>query len=73
MDRVEPVSAGIRRVGGQVRAEHHTVGVVRTLPGDVNELDCACGVSPGTLIASSRNVKVNAKRARALRGERRII
>ena len=45
MDRVEPVSAGIRRVGGQVRAEHHTVGVVRTLPGDVNELDCACGVT----------------------------
>ncbi len=44
MDRVEPVSAGIRRVGGQVRAEHHTVGVVRTLPGDVNQLDCACGV-----------------------------
>ena len=45
VDRVEPVSAGIRRVGGQVRAEHHTVGVVRTLPGDVNELDCACGVT----------------------------
>ena len=45
VDTVEPVSAGIRRVGGQVRAEHHTVGVVRTLPGDVNELDCACGVT----------------------------
>ncbi len=45
MDRVEPVSAGIRRVGGQVRAEHHTVGVVRTLPGDLHELDCACGVT----------------------------
>ncbi|WNB84353.1 hypothetical protein [Cellulomonas sp. ATA003] len=45
MHEVEPVSAGIRRVGGQVRAEHHTVGVVRTLPGDVNELDCACGVT----------------------------
>jgi hypothetical protein len=41
---VEPVSADIRRVGAQVRAEHHTVGVVRTLPGDVNQLDCACGV-----------------------------
>ncbi len=45
VDTVEPVSAGIRRVGGQVRAEHHAVGVVRTLPGDVNELDCACGVT----------------------------
>ncbi|WP_298457544.1 hypothetical protein [uncultured Cellulomonas sp.] len=45
MDSVEPVSAGIRRVGGQVRAEHHTVGVVRTLPGDVNQLDCACGIT----------------------------
>ncbi len=45
MDRVEPVSAGIRRVGGRVRAEHHTVGVVRTLPGSRNELDCACGVT----------------------------
>ncbi len=45
MDTVEPVSASIRRVGGQVRAEHHTVGVVRTLPGSVNELDCACGVT----------------------------
>jgi hypothetical protein len=45
VDRVEPVSAGIRRVGGQVRAEHHTVGVVRMRPGDVNELDCACGVT----------------------------
>ena len=45
VDRVEPVSAGIRRVGGQVRAEHHTVGVVRSLPGDVNQLDCACGVT----------------------------
>ncbi len=44
VDGVEPVSAGIRRVGAQVRAEHHTVGVVRTLPGDVNQLDCACGV-----------------------------
>ena len=44
MDQVEPVSADIRRVGAQVRAEHHTVGVVRTLPGDVNQLDCACGV-----------------------------
>jgi len=42
---VEPVSAGIRRVGAQVRAEHHTVGVVRMLPGDVNQLDCACGVT----------------------------
>jgi len=42
---VEPVSAGIRRVGAQVRAEHHTAGVVRTLPGEVNELDCACGVT----------------------------
>jgi hypothetical protein len=45
VDEVEPVSAGIRRVGAQVRAEHHTVGVVRTLPGDVNQLDCACGVT----------------------------
>ncbi|WP_211374299.1 hypothetical protein [Cellulomonas fimi] len=45
MDEVEPVSAGIRRVGAQVRAEHHTVGIVRTLPGDVNQLDCACGVT----------------------------
>ena len=45
MNRVEPVSADIRRVGALVRAEHHTVGVVRTLPGDVNELDCACGVT----------------------------
>jgi hypothetical protein len=44
VDTVEPVSADIRRVGAQVRAEHHTVGVVRTLPGDVNQLDCACGV-----------------------------
>lgn len=42
---VEPVSAGIRRVGAQVRAEHHTAGVVRTLPGAVNQLDCACGVT----------------------------
>jgi len=42
---VEPVSARIRRVGAQVRAEHHTAGVVRTLPGAVNELDCACGVT----------------------------
>jgi hypothetical protein len=42
---VEPVSADIRRVGAQVRVEHHTVGVVRTLPGDVNQLDCACGVT----------------------------
>ena len=45
MGEVEPVSAGIRRVGAQVRAEHHTAGVVRTLPGEVNELDCACGVT----------------------------
>ena len=45
MGEVEPVSAGIRRVGAQVRAEHHTAGVVRTLPGAVNELDCACGVT----------------------------
>jgi hypothetical protein len=45
VDGVEPVSAGIRRVGGQVRAQHHAVGVVRTLPGDVHELDCACGVT----------------------------
>jgi hypothetical protein len=45
VDTVEPVSASIRRVGGQVRAEHHTVGVVRTLPGAVHELDCACGVT----------------------------
>jgi hypothetical protein len=44
VDGVEPVSADIRRVGARVRAEHHTVGVVRTLPGDVNQLDCACGV-----------------------------
>jgi hypothetical protein len=42
---VEPVSADIRRVGARVRTEHHTVGVVRTLPGDVNQLDCACGVT----------------------------
>jgi hypothetical protein len=45
VSHVEPVSADIRRVGAQVRAEHHTVGVVRTLPGDVNQLDCACGVT----------------------------
>lgn len=45
MSEIEPVSAGIRRVGAQVRAEHHTAGVVRTLPGDVNQLDCACGVT----------------------------
>lgn len=45
MGEVEPVSAGIRRVGAQVRAEHHTAGVVRTLPGAVNQLDCACGVT----------------------------
>ncbi|GAA2723466.1 hypothetical protein [Cellulomonas aerilata] len=45
MDGVEPVSADIRRVGARVRTEHHTVGVVRTLPGDVNQLDCACGVT----------------------------
>ena len=45
MVEVEPVSAGIRRVGAQVRAEHHTAGVVRTLPGAVNQLDCACGVT----------------------------
>ena len=44
VDEIEPVSADIRRVGAQVRAEHHTAGVVRTLPGDVNQLDCACGV-----------------------------
>ena len=42
---MEPVSADIRRVGARVRTEHHTVGVVRTLPGDVVELDCACGVT----------------------------
>jgi hypothetical protein len=45
VSHVEPVSADIRRVGALVRAEHHTVGVVRTLPGDVNQLDCACGVT----------------------------
>src|SRR5215213_153014 len=45
VDAVEPVSANIRRVGARVRAEHHTVGVVRTLPGDVVQLDCACGVT----------------------------
>ena len=45
MGEIEPVSAGIRRVGAQVRAEHHTAGVVRTLPGAVNQLDCACGVT----------------------------
>ena len=39
------MSARIRRVGAQVRAEHHTAGVVRTLPGAVHELDCACGVT----------------------------
>lgn len=45
MGEVEPVSARIRRVGAQVRAEHHTAGVVRTLPGAINQLDCACGVT----------------------------
>ncbi|WP_227422080.1 hypothetical protein [Pengzhenrongella sicca] len=45
MGEIEPVSARIRRVGARVRAEHHTAGVVRTLPGAVNELDCACGVT----------------------------
>lgn len=44
VEPVEPVSLAIRRVGAIVRTEHHTVGVLRTLPGGVNQLDCACGV-----------------------------